>query len=110
MAAFIFIESRAAEPIIPLDLFKNSIFTVSVGTVFVTGVGLFGAVLFIPLFIQAIQGDSATCAVIRAELTDKIRLRLGDSLLAKGGQYASLWRLQTGEAPPPLGLATAVAS
>lgn len=60
VAAFIFVESRAKEPIIPLDLFKHSIFTASVITVLLTGVGLFGAVLYIPLFIQAIQGDSAT--------------------------------------------------
>jgi EmrB/QacA subfamily drug resistance transporter len=60
LALFVFVESRAKEPIIPLDLFKSSIFTVSVITVFLTGVGLFGAILYIPLFIQAIQGDSAT--------------------------------------------------
>lgn len=57
---FLVIESRAKEPILPLDLFKNSIFVVSTITVFVTGMGLFGAVIYIPLFIQAIQGDSAT--------------------------------------------------
>lgn len=60
LAAFVFVESRAKEPIIPLDLFKHNIFTVSVITMFLTGVGMFGAVLYIPLFIQAIQGDSAT--------------------------------------------------
>jgi EmrB/QacA subfamily drug resistance transporter len=62
LAAFLFIETRAAEPIIPLDLFKSRIFTVSVATVFLTGVGLFGAVLVIPLFIQAIQGGTATAS------------------------------------------------
>jgi len=61
LAAFIFVQARVAkEPIIPLDLFKNSIFTTSILTVFMTGVGLFGATLYIPLYIQAIQGDSAT--------------------------------------------------
>jgi EmrB/QacA subfamily drug resistance transporter len=61
LLAFIFVEARVAkEPIIPLDLFKHSIFTTSILTVFLTGVGLFGATLYIPLFIQAIQGDSAT--------------------------------------------------
>lgn len=60
LSAFIFVEFRAKEPIIPPDLFKNAIFRVSVTTVFLTGVGLFGAVLYIPLFIQAIQGGSAT--------------------------------------------------
>ncbi|MFL5733796.1 MAG: MDR family MFS transporter [Chloroflexia bacterium] len=61
MAAFLFIEARANDAaIIPLDLFKSRIFVVSAIVVFVTGMGLFGAVLYIPLFIQAIQGDSAT--------------------------------------------------
>ncbi|HEX8228173.1 MAG TPA: MDR family MFS transporter [Chloroflexia bacterium] len=60
LVAFVFVQSRAKEPIIPLDLFKHNIFTVSMITVFLTGVGMFGAVLYIPLFIQAIQGDSAT--------------------------------------------------
>jgi EmrB/QacA subfamily drug resistance transporter len=61
LAAFIFVQARVArEPIIPLDLFKNDIFSISIATVFTTGVGLFGATLYIPLFIQAIQGDSAT--------------------------------------------------
>lgn len=60
LAAFLVVEARAKEPIIPLDLFKNRIFTVTMLTVFTTGVGLFGATLYIPLFIQAIQGGSAT--------------------------------------------------
>jgi EmrB/QacA subfamily drug resistance transporter len=60
LGLFLFIESRAKEPIIPLDIFKHSIFTVSSITVFMTGLGMFGAVIFIPLFIQAIQGGSAT--------------------------------------------------
>lgn len=60
LGLFIAVEWRAPEAIIPMDLFKNSIFVVSTITVFVSGMGLFGAVLFIPLFIQAVQGDSAT--------------------------------------------------
>ncbi|HEX8220356.1 MAG TPA: MFS transporter, partial [Chloroflexia bacterium] len=60
LVAFVFVQGQAKEPIIPLDLFKHNIFTVSVITVFLTGVGMFGAILYIPLFIQAIQGDSAT--------------------------------------------------
>lgn len=60
LGLFLFVESRAKEPIIPLDIFKNDIMRVSTLTVFMTGVGMFGAIIFIPLFIQAIQGDSAT--------------------------------------------------
>ncbi len=90
MAAFIFIESRTPEPIIPLDLFKNSIFTVSVGTVFVTGVGLFGAVLFIPLFIQAIQGDSATAsgnAITPLTLAVVVSSVITGQIISRTGRY-----------------------
>jgi EmrB/QacA subfamily drug resistance transporter len=60
LVLFLIIESRAKEPIIPLDIFKNDIMRVSTITVFMTGVGMFGAIIFIPLFVQAIQGDTAT--------------------------------------------------
>jgi EmrB/QacA subfamily drug resistance transporter len=60
LAAFVVVEARAKEPIIPLDLFKNRIFTLSVITMFLVGVGMFGAIINIPLFIQGVQGDSAT--------------------------------------------------
>jgi EmrB/QacA subfamily drug resistance transporter len=60
LVLFAFIERRAKEPIIPLDLFKNNTFSLSTFIVFVTGVGMFGAILYIPLYIQAIQGGNAT--------------------------------------------------
>ena len=60
LGLFVLVERRAKEPIIPLDLFKNNTFSLSTFIVFVTGVGMFGAILYIPLFIQAIQGGSAT--------------------------------------------------
>jgi len=59
-ATFILVERRATEPLIPLSLFKNRIFTLSIVTVFLVGVGMFGAMINIPLFIQGVQGDSAT--------------------------------------------------
>jgi EmrB/QacA subfamily drug resistance transporter len=58
--AFILIELRAAEPILPLDLFRDRTFTVSSLVVFATGFGMFGTILYIPLFIQGVIGTSAT--------------------------------------------------
>ena len=58
--AFVGIELRAAEPILPLDLFKDRTFTVSSLVVFGTGFGMFGTILYIPLFIQGVIGTSAT--------------------------------------------------
>ena len=59
-AAFLRIQARAAEPTIPLDLFRNRIFNVSMIIVFLTSMGMFGAVLYIPLFVQDVLMQSAT--------------------------------------------------
>jgi EmrB/QacA subfamily drug resistance transporter len=60
LAAFIFVESRAAQPIVPLHLFKNSVFTVSMVVGFITAFGMFGSILFTPLVFQGVLGISAT--------------------------------------------------
>lgn len=54
------VERRAAQPILPLDLFRNKIFTVSMIALFFTGIGMFGAILYVPLFAQLVLGVSAT--------------------------------------------------
>jgi EmrB/QacA subfamily drug resistance transporter len=60
LAGFIWAEHRAKEPIMPLSLFKNSIFTTSAIITFLTAASMFGAIVFIPLFGQLAQGISAT--------------------------------------------------
>jgi MFS family permease len=60
LAAFVFIESRVEHPIVPLQLFKNSTFTVSMVVGFLTAFGMFGSILFTPLVFQGILGISAT--------------------------------------------------
>jgi len=59
-AAFVFWESRAAEPILPLRLFRTSIFTVTSIVSFLIGCAMFGGVVFLPLFLQIVTGASAT--------------------------------------------------
>lgn len=54
------VEKRARQPILPLSLFKNPIFSVSMLIIFLTGIGMFGAILYIPLFAQIVLGISAT--------------------------------------------------
>jgi MFS family permease len=51
---------HAKDPILPLDLFKNPIFRVSTIIVFLIGMAMFGAILYIPLFAQDVLGRSAT--------------------------------------------------
>ena len=57
---FIWREKYAKEPIIPLHLFKNSIFGVTVILSFLIGMVMFGAIIFLPEYQQIVRGDSAT--------------------------------------------------
>ena len=58
--AFIRSQRRAEEPLMPPQLFQNPIFTVSIAVVFLSGLVMFGAIAFVPLFVQAVAGTSAT--------------------------------------------------
>ncbi len=58
--AFVFIELRAEEPIIPMRLFKNPIFSVGNAFGFLIGFALFGGAIYIPLYLQTVQGMSPT--------------------------------------------------
>ena len=61
-AVFVWIESRAAEPILHLELFSNRTFTASVLATGLVSFGFFGGIIFIPLWFQAVQGSSATAS------------------------------------------------
>ena len=60
LVAFAFVERRAAEPILPLDLFRNRTFTVTSGIGFVVGFALFGAITYLPLYLQIVKTHSPT--------------------------------------------------
>jgi EmrB/QacA subfamily drug resistance transporter len=60
LVAFVFVERTAAEPILPLSLFKNQIFTVTGAMGFIVGFALFGAVTYLPLYLQVVKGRSPT--------------------------------------------------
>jgi EmrB/QacA subfamily drug resistance transporter len=60
LVLFGLVESRAIEPIIPLNLFRNSIISVSIIAMMLMAAGMFGTILFIPLYIQGVIGTSAT--------------------------------------------------
>ena len=57
---FVFAEARAAEPILPLELFRNRIFRVTSAVGFIVGLALFGAVTYLPLYLQIVKGHSPT--------------------------------------------------
>ncbi len=58
--AFVAWESRVPEPTLPLRLFGNRIFSVTAGLGFLIGCGMFGGIIFLPLFLQIVTGASAT--------------------------------------------------
>ena len=60
LVAFAFVERRAAEPILPLTLFENRVFTVTSLIGFVVGFALFGAITFLPLYLQIVKGHGPT--------------------------------------------------
>jgi predicted MFS family arabinose efflux permease len=60
LAAFLFSESRATEPIIPLLLFRNPVIAICSACAFFLGVGMFGVIIYLPLFMQGVLRVSAT--------------------------------------------------
>jgi len=59
---FVFIERRAYEPILPLDLFRNRIFSVGASLSLLQGMVLLGLALYLPLFFQGVLAVSPTSA------------------------------------------------
>ncbi len=60
LVLFVFQERRAAEPVIPLRLFRSGPFSVVSGVAFLVGLAMFGALTFLPLFLQIVDGASPT--------------------------------------------------
>lgn len=90
---FLVIELRAREPIISPQLFKSSIFTVSVVTTFLLSAGMFSAILYLPYFVQDVLGKSATnSGVILTPmmLGFIVSSLIGGQLLSRTGRYKLL--------------------
>src|SRR3954466_10608830 len=60
LPAFLWVESRADEPILPLSLFRNHTFSVTSAVGFIVGFALFGAITYLPLYLQVAKGASPT--------------------------------------------------
>ena len=103
LAVFVLVARRTADPILPLDLFRLRIVSRSLAVVFMTGMAMFGAIAFVPLFVQGVMGGTATQAgqvltplflgwvgmsVVGARLTARIDYRIvavaGNALLLAG--------------------------
>lgn len=60
LAAFVWWERRVDEPILPIELYRTRTFTAASLAAFLMGTGMFGTIMFIPLFVQGVLGASAT--------------------------------------------------
>jgi EmrB/QacA subfamily drug resistance transporter len=86
----IWLESRHGQPIIEPGLFRNSIFSVSSLVTIIFGMGLFGSVSFIPLFIQGVIGSSATnsgVVLMPLMLTAMAASIVSGQLVSRFGRY-----------------------
>ncbi len=65
LALFAFVEMRAAQPMLPMRLFGNPVFTVCSVLSFIVGFAMLGAMTFLPIYLQYVDGDSATVSGVR---------------------------------------------
>ncbi|WP_078544094.1 MDR family MFS transporter [Litchfieldia alkalitelluris] len=93
LTIFIMIEKRVKSPVLPLPLFKNSIFTISNMVGFLQGAGMFGAIMYMPFFVQGVIGTSATASglvMMPMTLSMVIASTIGGSLITKTGKYKKM--------------------
>ncbi|WP_216898767.1 MDR family MFS transporter [Nocardia alni] len=65
LAAFVFVELRAAEPMLPMRLFRSNVFTVCSILSFIVGFAMLGAMTYLPSYLQYVDGVSATVSGLR---------------------------------------------
>ena len=87
---FVFVESRAQEPILPNELFGHWTFTSNVVFAMIMGVGMFGGLIYLPIYLQAVKGMSATesglamLPLVAGIFTTSIS---GGQIMARTGRY-----------------------
>ncbi|MFE1112777.1 MDR family MFS transporter [Streptomyces rochei] len=65
LALFCRVETRAAQPMLPMRLFSNPVFTVCSVLSFIVGFAMLGALTYLPTYLQYVDGDSATVSGVR---------------------------------------------
>ncbi|MFJ5229489.1 MDR family MFS transporter [Kitasatospora sp. NPDC088391] len=90
LGLFCWVETRAAEPMLPMRLFRNQVFTVCSILSFIVGFAMLGAMTFLPTFLQYVDGDSATVSGVRTlpmVLGLLIASIFSGNVVSKTGQY-----------------------
>jgi EmrB/QacA subfamily drug resistance transporter len=96
---FVLVERRAAEPVLPLSLFRNRVFSVSGAIGFVVGFAMFGAITFLPLYLQIVKGVDPTVSGLRLLplIAGLLTTSIGSGLLiSRWGRYKVFPILGTG--------------
>src|SRR5437868_10974251 len=60
--AFVAVERRAPEPILPLSLFRNRTFAITTSVGLIVGLSLFGSVTYLPIYLQVVKGETPTAS------------------------------------------------
>lgn len=92
-AVFYLWEMRAAEPVLNPRLFRNRIFSVSAVASAIQSAGMFGAIMFLPLFVQGVMGRTATNSgtILMPMMLAAIVTSIGGGqILAKTGRYKAV--------------------
>jgi EmrB/QacA subfamily drug resistance transporter len=91
--AFLMIESRAPEPVLPLNVFRNRNFSLAIAMSFLLGLALFGALTFLPLYQQTVQHLSPTGSglmLIPMMLGSTVTALISGQVTTKTGRYKVL--------------------
>jgi EmrB/QacA subfamily drug resistance transporter len=88
--AFVRVQLRAAEPIIPMRLFRGGVYRVGVVFSFLAGIAMFGGIIFLPVYLQGVKGYSATAsglAMLPAVLGILVASITAGRILDRTGRY-----------------------
>ncbi|MFP3390781.1 MDR family MFS transporter [Brevibacillus sp. SIMBA_040] len=90
---FIWVETKVKTPMLPLGLFKNSIFTVSNLIGFFLNAGMMGAIIYVPFFVQGVKGISPTMAgyvTMPMSIAMLVTSALSGQIITKTGKYKKM--------------------
>jgi MFS family permease len=90
VVGFLYTEARAAEPVLPLHVFKNRNFSVATGMSFLLGMAMLGALTFLPLYQQTVQHLSAVGSgllLIPMMLGVTVTSLIGGFVMTRTGRY-----------------------
>ena len=90
LIGFVVVESRAAEPILPLEIFRNRVFSLTSAIGFIVGLAFFGAITYLPLYLQDVKGHSPTASglLITPMMAGLLITSIGSGqLISRFGRY-----------------------